>query len=52
MYNEIIQIIIIINNKTTLILIGTNRFTLIINILILINTILSVPQSSLVRSVK
>ena len=50
MYNEIIQIII--NNKTTLIPIGTNRFVLIINILILINTIISVPRSSLVRSVK
>ena len=50
MYNEIIQIII--NNKTTLILIGTNRFALIINVLILINTVISVPRSSLVRSVK
>ena len=48
MYNEIIQIII--NNKTTLLLIGTNRFALIINILILINTIIFVPRSSLVPS--
>ena len=49
MYNEIIQIII--NNKTTIILIITNRFALIINVLI-INAIISIPRSSLVRSVK